>query len=63
MTEAVYVNVINHVRWVSLKLLPLLVLSQVVPDSQFPDTGATLRVRGPLEFKCHLESTDGWFFM
>ncbi|TNN62292.1 Ufm1-specific protease 2 [Liparis tanakae] len=30
----------------------------VVADSQSSDTGTVLRVRGPLEFKCHLDSTD-----
>ncbi|XP_054460778.1 ufm1-specific protease 2 [Anoplopoma fimbria] len=30
----------------------------VVVDSQSSDTGTILRVRGPLEFKCQLDSTD-----
>lgn len=30
----------------------------VVADSQSSDTGVILRVRGPLEFKCQLDSTD-----
>lgn len=37
------------------------VLSQVVADSQSPGMGAILRVRGPLEFKCQLDSADGVF--
>lgn len=42
-------------------LFSSLVLSQVVSDSQSFDTGTIFRVRGPLELKCQLDSTDGTF--
>lgn len=56
-TKMIYVHVISAVSW----LLTSPVLSQVVADSQSSDTGTILRVRGPLEFKCQLDSTDGTF--
>ncbi|KAI3353156.1 hypothetical protein L3Q82_019706, partial [Scortum barcoo] len=39
-------------------LLTSPVWPQVVADSQSSDSGTILRVRGPLEFKCQLDSTD-----
>lgn len=53
------VNVITCLRELSL-VNSFLVVSQVVGDMSC-DSGTLLRLRGPLELKCQLDSTDGRF--
>lgn len=55
------IDVILCGQWFVLFCLLPLLLFQALGDPESSDTAAYLRVRGPLEFKCQLDSTDGWF--